>query len=54
MTSFIRDQILRAIPEDELWVAKARALIEPGVDCSSIEKSIARAEHDVAKMRALL
>jgi hypothetical protein len=54
MTSFIRPQIMRAIADDELWVARARALIEPDVDCSSIEESVARAESDIARMRALV
>lgn len=54
MTRFIRQQIKLAIADDELWVAKARTLIEPGVDCSSIEQSIARTENDIARMRALV
>jgi hypothetical protein len=54
MTRFIRKQIQRAIAEDELWIARARALIEPSVDCSSIEESIARAEGEVARLRALI
>jgi hypothetical protein len=46
--------IRRAIAEDELWIAQARALIAPDADCSSIEERIARIERDVARMRALL
>jgi hypothetical protein len=44
MTRFIRQQIKQAIAEDELWVARARTLIEPDVDRFSIEQSIARPE----------
>jgi hypothetical protein len=46
--------IRRAIAEDELWIARARALISPDADCSSIEESIPRVEGEVARMRALL
>lgn len=46
--------IRQAIAEDQVWIARARALIDPNADCSSIEKSIDRAEQQVARMRALL
>jgi hypothetical protein len=54
MTLEPRTLIARAIAEDERWVAQARALVEPDVDCSSIEESIAGVERDLARMRALL
>jgi hypothetical protein len=43
-----------AIAEDELWISRARALITPDADCSSIEQDIAVAQRDVDRMRALL
>jgi hypothetical protein len=49
-----RMMIRRAIAEQELWIARTRALISPDADCSSIEESIARAEREVARVRALL
>lgn len=49
------DQLIRdAIAEDETWIVRARALIDPHADCSSVEREIERAEHQVARMRALL
>jgi hypothetical protein len=54
MTNETRVQIRRAIAEDEEWIVRASALITPDADCSSIEDSIARAQHQVDRMRALL
>jgi hypothetical protein len=49
-----RRLILEAIKSDEAWIARARAAIEPAVDCSSIEEDITVAEQQVARMRELL
>ena len=54
----MRDQgrafIACAIAEDERWVSHARSQLEDGVDCSSMVETIARVEHDIARMRAHL
>jgi len=57
--SQVNQMIRRAIADDELWIAKARALITSDSDCSdsdcsSIEQSIAKAQAQVDRMRALL
>jgi len=54
MTTTARRHILHAIAEDELWVARARALITTDSDCTSIEESIAKAQRQVDRMRAQL
>jgi hypothetical protein len=54
MTNYQRRLIGDAIAADELWIAQARSLIEPGVDCASIEDSIADAQRQVDRMRSLL
>ena len=54
MTISQRRLVAEAIAADELWIARARQLVEPGCDCSSIEDSIANAQRQVDRMRALL
>jgi hypothetical protein len=54
MTSDQQHLIAEAIAADELWIARARQHIEPGVDCTSIEHDIAEAQKQVDRMRALL
>ena len=54
MNDWQRSMITRAIAEDTSWISRARALITPDADCSSIEDDIADAQRDVDRMRALL
>jgi hypothetical protein len=54
MNDWQRSMITRAIAEDMSWISRARALISPDADCSSIEDDIADAQRDVDRMRALL
>jgi hypothetical protein len=54
MNDWQRSLIARAITEDVVWISRARALITPDADCSSIERDIAGVQRDVDRMRALL
>lgn len=49
MTNHQEHLITEAIKVDQLWISRAGALLEPGVDCSSITDAIARAQHDHAR-----
>lgn len=49
-----RERIRTMIAEDELWIARARALITSDSDCSSIERDIAQAQVQVDRMHAVL
>jgi hypothetical protein len=51
----LTDQLIRqALAQYEAWISRARVLLDPNADWSSVDDEIKRAERRVPRMRALL